>query len=153
MRLNNIHCAGTKGIYLKWILLLTWIFPVELSFAQSQDYIDARNQANADRITLNATYDASRNVYISQGETIHIFLFEDGNLLLAGFPTTATEKSKYQVHLYTKSDADKYLLEYSGSFTPVLAFRGPAPMVFAVGRTQPKLPGSILPYWAHLPAR
>jgi len=54
-------------------------------------------------------------------DIIHIYMFEDGNLLLSGYPTTATEKSKFQLHLYTEStNQDQYRLEIAGNYEPTL---------------------------------
>lgn len=104
--------------------------------AQSQIFIDAQNAAKAYVPTIpGCHYDASKNIYIDNNKTIHIFLFEDGNLLLAGYPTTATEKSKFQLHLYVSAaNIDKFLLEYTGSYSPVLNIENsnPAPAPAAV---------------------
>jgi hypothetical protein len=81
---------------------------------------DARTQAIADaQKEFKCTPNTQRNIYESKDGTIHIFVFEDGNLLVAGYPTTATEKNKYQVHLYRRTGNDNiYLLEYAGVYSP-----------------------------------
>jgi hypothetical protein len=92
-------------------------------YSQSVYFEAAKDQAKADIVTIgnNCHYVASRNIYIDKNNVIHIFIFEDGNLLLAGYPTTATEKDKYQVHLYLKeSNNDNYRMEYTGSYSPSL---------------------------------
>lgn len=91
------------------------------SMGQSAEFIAARARANTDISRLGCKYDPKRNVYYTNDDVLHIFIFEDGNLLVAGYPTTALEKSKFQVHLYIKSiNTESYSLEYSGSYTPVL---------------------------------
>lgn len=63
--------------------------------------------------------DRKRNALLDKNGIIHIFVFEDGNTIITGFPTTATESEKYQVHLYKRIDNDKtYKLEISGSYLP-----------------------------------
>jgi hypothetical protein len=107
----------------KYLLLILACLITISSFTQSANYIAARTQALTDLAAMgnNCHYNSSRNIYIDNNAVIHIFIFEDGNLLLAGYPTTATEKNKYQIHLYlSSSNTDTYLLDYSGSYAPVL---------------------------------
>lgn len=81
----------------------------------------AQSQANSDLSTFGVSYNADRNIYIDRQNTIHIFLYEDGNLLLGGYPSTATDRNKYRVHLYKRSaNTDNFLLDYAGTYTPTL---------------------------------
>lgn len=103
------------------ILILSIFLLYNKSFSQNENYLAARNLANAYSSSGNIRYDSKRNIYISNDKTIHIFLFEDGNLLLGGYPTTATEIDKFQVHLFvSNSNTKDYLFEYSGVYAPIL---------------------------------
>jgi hypothetical protein len=101
-----------------FILIMAILFS---NILVAQSFSAARIMAMNDITALGYRYDGKRNIYYSNDETIHIFIYEDGNLLVAGYPTTATEKSKYQVHLYVNSsNRSNYLLEYTGSYVPTL---------------------------------
>lgn len=97
-------------------------------FAQSAAFIAARARASAYAASNGLVYNSKLNIFTGNNnvvagssDIIHIFIFEDGNLLLAGYPTTATEKSKFQVHLFVNNtNRNSYLLEYTGSYAPVL---------------------------------
>lgn len=111
----------------KNLLLILFVSIYQICYAQPANYYEARKRALADisHIGVNLQYNSERNIYIDQNNVIHIFIFEDGNLLLAGYPSTATEKDKYQVHLYMRAgNEDVYTLEYTGSYTPVLNIEG-----------------------------
>lgn len=90
--------------------------------AQSEYFKAAQDKATNDsKNDFKCFKDPQRNIFIDNSGVIHIFIFEDGNFLLAGFPTTATERNIFQVHLYVKDDnTENYILEYTGSFTPTL---------------------------------
>ena len=62
------------------------------------------------------------NVWLGKDKrTIHIFIFEDGNFVLGGLPTTATEDNLYQVHLFVSDNNNKsYRLEVAGTYEPTL---------------------------------
>lgn len=108
--------------------------------AQKDEFIAAQKMAAADILNFQCTYLPNRNVYVSRGDVIHIFMFEDGNLLLAGYPSTATEKSKYVLHLYVSvSNDDLYLLEYTGSFSPVLGIQNSNSALIGAGTPAPKV--------------
>lgn len=103
------------------IVLFCFILWHISALAQSADYLAASRQANDDAKTLKCKRNKERNVWISDGNIIHVFMYEDGNLLIGGYPTTATEKDVFQFHLYVRSEnKDRYLLEYTGNYTPVL---------------------------------
>jgi hypothetical protein len=113
----------------KKILLLAFFSTLAAyTFGQSAAFIVARTKAAAYVQANGLKYNSKLNVYLGNNtaasgnsDIIHIFMFEDGNLLLAGYPTTATEKSKFQVHLFVQNtNASSYLLEYTGSYAPVL---------------------------------
>src|SRR5690606_13158983 len=72
----------------------------------------ARRYAKAEGII----YDEERNVYIKK-DVIHLFMYKDGGLLRVGYPTTATDKNKYQLHLFTGSDdKEEYFFSAEGSY-------------------------------------
>ncbi|MDO7884254.1 hypothetical protein [Hymenobacter cheonanensis] len=81
-------------------------------------------------------YDSRRNIYINQAtKTIHLFMYEDGELLLTGYPTTATDKDKFQLHLYTSSDnPDTYTFSAEGNYTPSLVITGVSGIVATLNR-------------------
>jgi hypothetical protein len=94
-------------------------------YCQNVDFIAAQNLANTYISSSNFTIDSKYNVITDANGVIHIFIFEDGNLLIQGFPTTATQKSKFQVHLYVKSsNADSYLVDYIGNYIPSFNVQG-----------------------------
>lgn len=103
-----------------FLILLMWN-SLCTALGQSKEFQEAQTAATNYKNLLGYQYDAKRNIFIDQNHVIHIFLFEDGNLLLGGYPTTATEKDKFQVHLFVQSTNNAtYLLSYTGSFTPSL---------------------------------
>ena len=129
---------------LRTVLLSLFTLTGHFAPAQPTDFDTA---ATAARVYIGAQqyrYNSQRNIYMDASNTIHIFMFEDGNLLIGGYPTTATEQDKFQVHLFVKSsNKDHYLLEYTGSFSPSLNIQNgntkataanapPEPLNFAV---------------------
>lgn len=84
------------------------------------DYYDLACQDAEVYINDNGIHwDRKRNALLDKNGIIHIFLFENGNTIKTGFPTTATENEKYQVHLYKREGNDNtYKLEISGSYLP-----------------------------------
>lgn len=62
------------------------------------------------------------NVWLGNDKrTIHIFIFEDGNFVKGGLPTTATEDNLYQFHLFVSNTNRKaYRLEVAGTYEPTL---------------------------------
>lgn len=106
----------------KLIILFLVLIPFVGSIAQSAEYIQAQAEANNYVVANRLHYHRDLNIYTGHNDSvIHIFMFEDGNLLLAGYPTTATEKSKFQVHLFVRNaNRDPYILEYTGSYSPIL---------------------------------
>lgn len=102
-------------------------------YAQSLAFMTARNQANAFVVANGLRYSPKLNTYLGRtDDIIHIFMFEDGNLLLAGYPTTATQNNKFQIHLFvTNSNRLSYLMEYTGSYAPVLNIEGANTSVIA----------------------
>lgn len=91
-----------------------------ISFSQSENYQAAKDQATKYKNANGLSWDKKRNaLFDKKTGVIHIFLFEDGNTLLTGFPTTATEKDKFQVHLYLDDTSNSlYLLEVIGNYAP-----------------------------------
>jgi hypothetical protein len=71
-------------------------------------------------------YDADRNVYKSgRGNVLHLFVMEDGQLLFSGFPTTATDRDMFQIHLLKQStNLDNYVFVALGSYEPSLNIEG-----------------------------
>ncbi|MFH6991758.1 hypothetical protein [Flavobacterium sp. FlaQc-48] len=114
------------------------------SHAQSAEFQAAQIAANAYVSSHGLEYQPKRNVFTGHNDNvIHIFMFEDGNLLLAGYPTVATEKSKFQLHLFVQNtNASTFLLEYTGSYSPILNIQNgnssPAPMP-AAGAVPPPI--------------
>lgn len=111
---------------------IVFLFILELfgavTFGQSADLIAAQDEANTYVTSSGLRQDPKNNVIKDDHNTIHIFLFEDGNSLIKSFPTTATEKSKFQVHLYVRAtNKDNYLVEYIGSFNPSFNVQGTNP--------------------------
>jgi hypothetical protein len=106
----------------KVALILICLVVNKLTLSQTQVYMQAQDlvKEQAQKLGTNCHLDSKRNIYIDDNKVIHIFIFEDGNLLEAGYPTTATEKNKYEVHIYYTKPTDKYRLEYTGGYTPTL---------------------------------
>lgn len=104
------------------LLTLITVFSVTTSHGQNPDYMAARALAENDaKNKLHLIEDVSRNVWIEKwSNTIHVFVFEDGNLLSKGYPTTATDKDKFIFHLYRVTTSDKYRIEAAGSYAPTL---------------------------------
>lgn len=113
------------------LLLAIGIFS-SMSYGQSASFISAQAMATSDATSLGAVYNAKRNVYIDKNDIIHIFMFETGAFLLTTYPTTATEKDKFQLHMYTTKD-DSYLFEAVGSYQPVLIAESSAPAASFAG--------------------
>lgn len=68
--------------------------------------------------------DLRTNTYIKNG-VIHLFMFEDGSLLMVGYPTTATDKNKFQLHLFKSSaNTNEYFFSADGSYKPTLNIDG-----------------------------
>jgi hypothetical protein len=109
--------------------------------AQSAEFRQAQTDARLYAAVIHCIIDPKKNVCRTPDGTLHIFLFEDGNLLLTGYPTTATEKSKFQVHIFVdKSKGGQFLLEYTGSFIPAFNIQmGSTPVI------PPAVPGVIPP--------
>ena len=79
-------------------------------------------------------YDFKRNIYytfdendkrddddINKTRIVHIFIDENGNLILSGIPTTATKKYVYQVHLLVEKNninKSRYKFSADGKFKP-----------------------------------
>lgn len=125
----------------KGIVLLFLLFSFIVSFSQSAEFVAAQAAANAYIRSSNLRLDNDRNVVTDGTGTIHIFLYEDGNLLVKGIPTTATEKDKFQVHLYVKSNnADNYLVEYTGKYEPSFNVQGTNPSALGVAGNGVVLP-------------
>lgn len=95
---------------------------VTTAYGQSTGYNSARTLAMQDAATLNLKEDVSRNVWLEPwSNIIHVFVFEDGNLLSKGYPTTATDKDKFIFHLYRlTTTAGNYRLEVEGNYAPTL---------------------------------
>jgi hypothetical protein len=112
------------------------------SFASMANYITAQTEANQYIAAMKYRHDPVRNIITDNNRTIHIFLYEDGNLLVGGYPTTATERDKFQVHLYVEStNSDEYLLEYTGTYSPSLNIQSKNALVFVgVGIPPPPVP-------------
>jgi len=104
------------------IIILFFLLNISVSaFSQSADFIQARAQATQDIKDLNLYEDSNRNIWLDKStNTIHVFVFEDGNLLSKGYPTTATDRNKFVVHLYQKNIAFTYRFEASGTYAPEL---------------------------------
>lgn len=102
--------------------------------AQTVEFQAARNAANTFITNQGLQYHKKLNIFTGRNDNvIHIFMFEDGNLLLAGYPTVATEKSQFQLHLFVQNtNSSTYFLEYTGSYSPILNIQNgnssPAPM-------------------------
>lgn len=63
------------------------------------------------------------NAFVDEHNVMHIFVYQDFSSLLKAFPTTATEKHRFQVHLFVnKEDKEKYTLVYTGNYNPVFTF-------------------------------
>ncbi len=129
--------------YLLTLLLFTYIS--NKGFCQSADFVAAQALANTFISSSHYKVDSKHNIITDASNTIHIFLFEDGNLLVKGFPTTATEKSKFQVHLYVRSsNADNYMVDYVGKYDPAFNIQGTNPNVIAAaGPAAPPTPQRI----------
>ncbi|MGI4738059.1 MAG: hypothetical protein ACRYG7_23055 [Janthinobacterium lividum] len=115
-----------KSLVASTLLLLTILASVTISYGQSLDYMAARELATADAAAMRLVEDVSRNVWIERwNNTIHVFVFEDGNLLNKGYPTTATDKDTYIFHLYRVTTSINYRIEAAGTYAPTL-FAAPA---------------------------
>ncbi|GAB3534986.1 hypothetical protein GCM10027443_23110 [Pontibacter brevis] len=74
--------------------------------------------------TLNIDRNLKTNLYVQDG-IIHLFMFEDGSLILVGYPTTATDKNTFQVHLFHSSNnTDPYFFAAEGDYQPTLYIDG-----------------------------
>ena len=93
------------------------------AFSQSSPYEKAQLAATKFAVDSQFYHEPKRNIYVSKldHDLIHLFIFQDGNLLLSGFPTTATERNKFQVHLFKENgNKEEYLLQYAGIYGPTL---------------------------------
>ncbi|AMR26602.1 hypothetical protein A0257_05435 [Hymenobacter psoromatis] len=65
--------------------------------------------------------DPKRNIFINKKtNTIHLFMLSDGGLLLKGYPTTATDKNFFELHVLTEeSDTSSYSFEADGEYKPI----------------------------------
>ncbi len=61
-------------------------------------------------------YNRRRNI-LTDGNTIHIFIDQDGNFVKSGLPTTAKEENTYQFHVLFWDDLD-FRLTSNGVFKP-----------------------------------
>lgn len=104
---------------------ISFILIAFFTYAQSEVYQAAQIEANNYVKKSKLVKDEKRNAFFDcNGGVIHIFLFEDGNTLLTGFPTTATEKDRFQVHLYMNdTNMNDYLLEAIGNYSPSFEFK------------------------------
>lgn len=66
--------------------------------------------------------DPKRNIFINKKtNTIHLFMLGDGGLLLKGYPTMATDKDLFELHILTQdSDTGSYSFEAEGEYRPTL---------------------------------
>ncbi|GEM_PF-2299553 len=113
----------TKAFLLFFILFLQDL--------QSQTIIDAESIANQYQGKAGTPafgtirYNPKRNIRIDAEDVIHVFLWDDGNTLLSGFPTTMTQRDKIQVHLLKPTtNTDIFQLEIQGSYEPTLVVVG-----------------------------
>jgi hypothetical protein len=108
----------------KIILLIALIGVFYESYSQDykKDAIEAaKNFAKND---LGIDRDLKTNIYTKDG-TIHLFMFEDGSLMLAGYPTTATDKHSFQIHLFRSSNnTDTYFFIAEGDYQQTLNIEG-----------------------------
>lgn len=96
------------------VLLLAYMNTIT---AQSSEFINATDSAKK-YIAQNHLKD-KHNTLVDNQNVIHIFMFEDGNLLVKGYPTVATERNKFQLHLFvTDTNKSTFLLEYEGNYSP-----------------------------------
>lgn len=92
-----------------------------LSLGDAQGEAEAYINALKTDGKLRNAFDEKRNVVIDRDGVIHVFINEDGNMVLRGFPTTATEKDKFQVHLFkSATNTAVYRLEVDGAYQPAL---------------------------------
>src|SRR3954454_4239191 len=106
----------------KLITLIYTLVYMNTAFTQSSNFIQAQDSAT--KYILENHLKDQHNSYVDRDNVIHIFIFENGNLLIKGYPTTATEKNKFQLHLFaSNSNTDVYLLEYVGSYTPIFTLQ------------------------------
>ena len=105
------------------------LFVTCFAFADSTDFQRAQTMAERYIIDNHLSKLDKYNLIVDKHEVIHIFLYSDGTPLITGFPTTASERHKFQIHLYVKrSDASYYNVEYVGNFTPLLNITGTNPI-------------------------
>ncbi len=68
----------------------------ELKYTDFYDFADKRYQ-------FEKNLDTRTNLYLKKN-VVHIFLDENGNTLGPGFPTTAAEGHRYQIHLFVATE-------------------------------------------------
>lgn len=100
-------------------------FILFLQKVQSQTFAEANVEANKFTQQKGIMYEPKRNIWIDKENVIHIFLWEDGNTLLSGFPTTATQRDQIQVHLFKSTgNTNVFQLEVQGTYAPILVIDG-----------------------------
>lgn len=108
MKIKTITCL--------LILIAFTPFITEVNAQGNDNYGNAIKAAENYIESKNITYLSSRNIYVKDN-TIHIFMYENGQLLLSGYPTTATDNNKFQLHLFvTDKNLYDYRFEASGSY-------------------------------------
>lgn len=109
-----------------FIKAFLFFFTLFLQNAQSQTMVDAIIEAkayNGEDGTIE--YNSKRNIRIDSENVIHVFLWEDGNTLLSGFPTTMTQRDKIQVHLYkSPATTDLFQVDIEGNYEPTVVIVG-----------------------------
>ena len=100
------------------ILLLGLLLRTALAQTPEQYKEFAENDA---KTRLNVKKNGLRNLYMKEN-VIHILVSEDGNLLLKGYPTTATDKNRFQFHLYVSkgNTSSRYRFGADGNYEPTL---------------------------------
>lgn len=107
----------TKTITYILILIGLILFAPQIKAQSNENYNKALAEATTFIKSKNLEHISSRNIYVDKQNVIHIFMYESGQLLLSGYPTTATEKNKFQIHLFvTDLNQFDYKFGASGSY-------------------------------------
>lgn len=106
--------------------IFLFFFTLFVQSAQSQTMDDAILAANAYKGQDGTIeYNSKRNIRIDSQNVIHVFLWEDGNTILSGFPTTMTQRDKIQIHLYrSPANTDIFQVDIEGSYEPTVVIVG-----------------------------
>ena len=119
-----IACPYHPLIMKVFLLFVLFVFSLPLGLSAQATLAQAETSATAYVKTkcIQQGKGLFSNVWLGNDKrTIHIFMFEDGNFILGGLPTTATEDNLYQFHLFVSNSTHKaYRLEVAGTYEPTL---------------------------------